>query len=165
MSNRFFSRELAGGAMLDIGVYALSFVRWFFSCQPTEVLSQVKYAPTGVDESAGSLLKNAEEELATVLLSLHAKQPKRGTISFEKGYVELFNYPRGEAAVITYNADGHQETITAGDTKEALRYEVEDMERAVSGEADNMYLHYTKDVMALMTKIRQDWGMYYPEEL
>ena len=165
MSNRFFSRELAGGAMLDIGVYALSFVRWFFSSQPTEVLSQVKYAPTGVDESAGILLKNAEEELATVLLSLHAKQPKRGTISFEKGYVELFNYPRGEAAVITYNADGHQETITAGDTKEALRYEVEDMERAVSGEVDNMYLHYTKDVMALMTKIRQDWGMYYPEEL
>ena len=146
MSNRFFSRDLAGGAMLDIGVYALSFVRWFFSSQPTEVLSQVKYAPTGVDESAGILLKNAEEELATVLLSLHAKQPKRGTISFEKGYVELFNYPRGEAAVITYNA-------------------VEDMERAASGEADNMYLHYTKDVMALMTKIRQDWGMYYPEEL
>ena len=71
--------------MLDIGVYALSFVRWFFSSQPTEVLSQVKYAPTGVDESAGILLKNAEEELATVLLSLHAKQPKRGTISFEKG--------------------------------------------------------------------------------
>ena len=31
MSNRFFNRNLAGGAMLDIGVYALSFVRWFMS--------------------------------------------------------------------------------------------------------------------------------------
>ena len=29
MSNRFFNRNLAGGAMLDIGVYALSFIRWF----------------------------------------------------------------------------------------------------------------------------------------
>ena len=165
MKNRFFNRNLAGGAMLDIGVYALSFIRWFFDSKPDQLLSQVKPAPTGVDEQAGLLLTNQEGQMASVMLSLHSKQPKRGTISFEKGYVELFNYPRGEAAVITYNADGHQETITAGDTKEALRYEVEDMERAVSGEADNMYLHYTKDVMALMTKIRQDWGMYYPEEL
>ena len=74
MTNRFFNRSLAGGALLDIGVYALSFVRWFFSSSPTEVLSQVKFAPTGVDESAGILLKNKEEEMATVLLSLHAKQ-------------------------------------------------------------------------------------------
>ena len=31
MENRFFNLNLAGGAMLDIGVYALSFVRWFMS--------------------------------------------------------------------------------------------------------------------------------------
>ena len=164
MTNRFFNRNLAGGAMLDIGVYALSFVRWFFTSKPTEILSQVKYAPTGVDESAGILLKNPQEEMATVLLSLHAKQPKRGTIAFENGYVEIWEYPRGEKAVITYTADGHQETITAGSTREALRYEVEDMERAVAGDTDCMHLAYTCDVMEIMTKIRQDWGMQYPEE-
>ena len=31
MNNRFFNRNLAGGAMLDIGVYALSLIRWFFT--------------------------------------------------------------------------------------------------------------------------------------
>lgn len=164
MTNRFFNRSLAGGALLDIGVYALSFARWFFSSSPTEVLSQVKFAPTGVDESAGILLKNKEEEMATVLLSLHAKQPKRGTISFEKGYVEIFDYPRGEEAVITYNQDGRKEVLSAGSTAQALRYEVEDMERTVSGEGDEMYMSYTRDVMELMTKIRRDWGMHYPEE-
>lgn len=164
MTNRFFNRSLAGGALLDIGVYALSFVRWFFSSSPTEVLSQVKFAPTGVDESAGILLKNKEEEMATVLLSLHAKQPKRGTISFEKGYVEIFDYPRGEEAVITYNQDGRKEVLSAGSTAQALQYEVEDMERTVSGEGDEMYMSYTRDVMELMTKIRRDWGMRYPEE-
>lgn len=164
MTNRFFNRSLAGGALLDIGVYALSFVWWFFSSSPTEVLSQVKFAPTGVDESAGILLKNKEEEMATVLLSLHAKQPKRGTISFEKGYVEIFDYPRGEEAVITYNQDGRKEVLSAGSTAQALQYEVEDMERTVSGEGDEMYMSYTRDVMELMTKIRRDWGMRYPEE-
>lgn len=91
MSNRFFNRNLAGGAMLDIGVYALSFIRWFMSSTPTEILSQVKFAPTGVDEQASILLKNSEEEMATVILSLHAKQPKRGTISYDKGYIEILN--------------------------------------------------------------------------
>lgn len=164
MNNRFFSRNLAGGAMLDIGVYALSFVRWFMSSKPEEVLSQVRYAPTGVDEQASILLKNKEEEMASVILSLHAKQPKRGTVAFEKGYVELYEYPRGEEAVITYTETGEKETIQAGSTEDALVYEVEDMEQAVSGDEAVMKLSYTKDVMDLMTRIRNDWGMKYPEE-
>ena len=83
MKNRFFNRNLAGGALLDIGVYALSFVRMFLSSCPDQITSQVKLAPTGVDEQAGILLMNPEQEMATVTLSLHAKQPKRGMISFD----------------------------------------------------------------------------------
>ena len=164
MRNRFFNRNLAGGAMLDIGVYALSFVRWFMTSKPDEILSQVRYAPSGVDEQASILLKNKEEEMATVILSLHAKQPKRGTIAFEKGYIELYEYPRGEEATITYTETGKKERISAGHTEDALVYEVEDMEKAVSGEEGCMYLDYTRDVMDIMTRIRKDWGMKYPEE-
>ena len=165
MTNRFFNRELAGGALLDIGVYALSFARWFLTSKPDEILSQVKYAPTGVDEQAGILLKNPEQEMAVISLSLHAKQPKRGTVSFDKGYIEIFEYPRGEEAVITYTEDGRKEVIRAGSTADALRYEVADMEAAVSGDGDIMRLEYTRDVMEMMTKIRKDWGMTYPEEV
>ena len=164
MENRFFNRHLAGGAMLDIGVYALSFVRYFMSSKPEEVLSQVTYAPSGVDEEAGILLKNKEQEMATVLLSLHAKQPKRGILSFDRAYVELYEYPRGEEAVITYTEDGHQEVVRAGKTAQALEYEVVDMEAAIAGEADEMQFALTEDVMDLMTTIRAQWGLTYPEE-
>ena len=164
MTNRFFNRNLAGGALLDIGVYALSFVRWFMTSQPTEMVSQVKLAPTGVDEQAGILLTNAEGEMATVTLSLHAKQPKRGTIAYDKGYIELYEYPRGQKAVITYTEDGSQEVIEAGETAKALQYEVLDMEAAVAGEDDHTYLNYSRDVMDLMTQLRKDWGLTYPEE-
>ena len=98
MQNRFFNRNLAGGAMLDIGVYALSFVRWFMESKPDVVLSQYNPAPTGVDESSVFVLKNAEAQMATVALSLHSKQPKRGMISCEKGYIEIMEYPRAEEA-------------------------------------------------------------------
>ena len=164
MTNRFFNRQLAGGALLDIGVYALSFVRWFMTSRPNQILSQVKFAPTGVDEQAGILLTNAEGEMATLTLSLHTKQPKRGTIAYDKGYIEIYEYPRGQKAVITYTEDGYQEIIEAGETSEALMYEVLDMEEAVAGDKDEMYLHYSRDVMKIMTDLRKEWGMTYPEE-
>lgn len=165
MANRFFNRDLAGGAMLDIGVYALSFVRWFMSSTPDQILSQVKFAPTGVDEQAGILLTNREGQMATVTLSLHAKQPKRGLLSFDKGYVEIYDYPRGERATITYVEDGHTEVVEAGETAKALAYEVADMEAAIAGDRNVMHLDYTRDVMDMMTLIRRaQWGMTYPEE-
>ena len=103
-------------------------------------------------------------QMTTVILSLHAKQPKRGLIAFDKGYVELYEYPRGQEAVITYTKDGHTETIREGETNRTLEYEVQDMEAAVAGEKDDMHLDYTRDVMDMMTQIRQEWGMRYPEE-
>lgn len=164
MTNRFFNRNLAGGALLDIGVYALSFVRWFMSETPDQISSQVKLAPTGVDEQVGILLSNPKGEMATIALTLHAKQPKRGTIAYDKGYIELYEYPRGQKAIITYTEDGHRDIIEAGDTSQALSYEVQDMENAVAGIENEMHLAYSQDVMAIMTKLRKDWGLVYPEE-
>ena len=107
---------------------------------------------------------NREQEMATVTLSLHAKQPKRGMISFDKAYVEMYEYPRGQKAVITYTEDGHTEEIVAGATADALGYEVEDMEQAIAGHPELMKLELTEDVMKMMTRIRKDWGLTYPEE-
>lgn len=164
MTNRFFNRDLAGGALLDIGVYALSCIRWFMSESPNQVSSQVTFAPSGVDEQVGILLSNSAGEMATVSLSLHAKQPKRATIAYDKAYIELFEYPRGQEAVITYTEDGHQEVIKSGQTQDALQYEVADMEEAVAGLGNHMYLDYTKDVMTIMTQLRKEWKFTYPEE-
>ncbi len=164
MNNRFFNRKLAGGAMLDIGVYALSFIRYFMSSKPDQILSQMKPAPTGVDEQAGLLLTNPDGQMASVMLSLHSKQPKRGMVSCEKGYIEIMEYPRAWEAVLTYTESGEKEVVKAGEHADALAYELADMERAIGGDADCMCLSYTKDVMDLMTEFRKEWGLKYPEE-
>lgn len=164
MGNRFFNRALAGGAMLDIGVYALSFVRWFLDSKPENLLSQVKTAPTGVDEQAGLLMTNPEGQMATVMLSLRSRQPKRGMVSCEKGYIEIIEYPRAWEAKITDADSGNVEVIRAGDCAQALMYEIADMESAIAGSPESMYLGYTEDVMDLMTRFRKSWGVSYPEE-
>ena len=165
MNNRFFNKNLAGGAMLDIGVYALSFIRWFMDSKPDQLLSQVKPAPTGVDEQAGLLLMNQEGQMASVMLSLHSKQPKRGMVSCEKGYIEIMEYPRAWEARITYTDSGETEVIQTGEHADALAYELADMEKAIRGDAECMHLDYTKDVMGMMTEFRKEWEFQYPEEM
>ncbi|MCB7318517.1 Gfo/Idh/MocA family protein [Lacrimispora sp. 210928-DFI.3.58] len=166
MSNRFFNMDLAGGALLDIGVYAISAVRSFMKSQPDQVLSQMRPAPTGADEQASILLMNKDGQMAAIALSLHSKQPKRIVISCEKAYIEIMEYPRAAKAVIVDAETGAREEIEAGETAKALRYEMEDMEAAVlQGRTELMKLSHSRDVMAIMTQLRKEWGMKYPGEV
>ncbi len=157
--NRFFSKELAGGALLDIGVYAASFARYFLDEKPNEVLTTVKYAATGVDEMSGIILKNDSDQMAVIALTMRAKQPKRGIIAGDAGYIEVSNYPRADKATITYTADGRVEEIVAGDTSKALNYEVEAMQYRVSGFPNSMELMLTSDVIHILTEVRNQWEL------
>ena len=164
VNNRFFSKELAGGALLDIGVYAVSFARYFMKSKPNTVLTTANYFETGVDETSGIILRNPEGQMAVMALTMRAKQPKRGVVAGELGYIEVNNYPRGDEATITYTHDGHVETIKLGDTSKALDYEVEDMQSYVLNNDGQENLEYIRDVMATLTEIRKQWGMIYPFE-
>ena len=165
MKNRFFNMNLAGGALLDIGVYALSIVRSFMNSKPDQILSQMKPSPTGSDEQATILLRNSDGQMATVALTMHSKQPKRSMISCEKGYIEIMEFPRADKAVIVDAETGEREEILAVETANALRYEIEDMEAAVlEGQISTMKLEESCDVMDIMTGLRKEWEMKYPGE-
>ena len=165
MENRFFNMHLAGGAMLDIGVYALSIVRSFMDEKPEDIVSQWQASPTGSDEMATILLKNGLGQMATVALSMHSKQPKRAMISCEKAYIEIMEYPRADKAGIVDAETGVRTEIEAGSTAEALGYELQDMEQAVlTGDVSGLKLSYSADVMEIMTRLRKAWNMKYPGE-
>jgi len=85
-------------------------------------------------------------------------------ISCDKGYVEVMEYPRAMQAVITYAQTAETKMIQLGNKQDALWYEIEDMEKSITGKENHMHLAYTKDVMEIMTHIRKEWGMSYPEE-
>lgn len=164
VNNRFFSKELAGGALLDIGVYAVSFARYFMKSKPDVVLTTANYFETGVDETSGILLKNPDGEMAVMALTMRAKQPKRGVIAGEKGFIEISNYPRADKAVITFTEDGHTEIIDAGRSEHALQYEVQDMQEYINSQGGSENLDIVRDVMATLTAVRNQWGLVYPFE-
>lgn len=163
--NRFFNKELAGGALLDIGGYAVAFARTFLTEQPNTALTTVKFFETGVDEQSGIILKNSQEQLAVISLSMRAKQPKRGIISGTKGYVEINDYPRATSAEFTYTADAHtqeKETISTGASDKALCYEVADMQRYIENGHDEGQLKLSHDVAHILDSVRTAWGLKFP---
>ena len=165
LTNRFYNINLAGGAMLDIGVYALSIMRLFMESQPSEVLSLGNLCETGVDVAGGIVCRNDQGQIGVVSLTLHSKQPKRAVLSFDRCYIEIMEYPRADTAQIVWTADGRRETVSAGVEGYALCYEMADLERAVAGDVQSAGLIDTAaDVMRLMTDVRRSWGVTYPEE-
>ena len=164
--HRYFNRELAGGALLDIGGYAVAFVRQFLRDLNVAATS-VQFYQTGVDEMAGVVLKNGHEQMAVISLSFRAKQPKRGVVSGTKGFVEVNNYPRANQATVTYTTDAHTATtttMTVGASDLALQYEVQDMERYVLQGHDDGELAMSADIAHLLNEIRVNWGLRFPND-
>ena len=162
-NNRFFNLDLAGGALLDIGTYALSFARYFLSSMPEEILSTVKKAKTGVDEESGIILKTKEDEIATISLAFRSKMPKRGIVSCDNGFITIDNFPRANKATINY-LDGAVEVIECGEEDKALDYEVIFMEERIKENKESNSIDLTYDVTKIMNKVRKDWGIVYPFE-
>ena len=162
-NNRFFNLDLAGGALLDIGTYALSFARYFLSSMPEEILSTVKKAKTGVDEESGIILKTKEDEVATISLAFRSKMPKRGIVSCDNGFITIDNFPRANKATINY-LDGTVEVIECGEEEKALDYEVIFMEERIKENKESNSIDLTYDVTKIMNKVRKDWGIVYPFE-
>ncbi len=155
-TNRFFNPELAGGALLDIGTYAVSFARFFLSSQPEVIASTMVPFETGVDEQSVTILRNKENELATISLTFQAKMPKVGIAAFEEGYITITDYPRADRAEIIFN-DGTKEWIESGSTAQAMNYEIENMVKTIKGELPNRSLFLTHDVIEILDGMQKLW--------
>ena len=118
---------------------------------------------TGVDEQAGIILKNDENEMATIAITFRAKMPKQGIVAFEKGYFTVNDFPRADKATFTH-PDGSVEQIQVGDTNQALNYEVRHFNDTVRTKKDTLSLDLTHDVMKIMDTLREKWGLHFDFE-
>ncbi|MGB4589851.1 MAG: Gfo/Idh/MocA family oxidoreductase [Clostridiaceae bacterium] len=157
-TNRFFSKGLGGGAMLDIGTYALSLVRYFMDGEIEEMNCITSPYSTGVDEMWSIAMKSSEDVLASVSLAFRAKLPKVAVISGDKAYVFISNYPRADTAILYY-PDGTSEKIVEGVSTDAMLYEIKDVEKClITGNKASGHLEYTRDVVEWMDRLLSENG-------
>lgn len=144
-----------GGALYDIGIYALTATMMFLK-KPIDMQSCTIRHHYGVDEAWSIMLKNSKQELANISLSIRCKMEKRLIIAGDHGYIEILNYPRADKFTLV-GPTMKEEYFTIGSTIHALRYEIEGIEEMITTKHyQNSHLKLTCDIMRMMDKIRKE---------
>jgi predicted dehydrogenase len=109
-THRLFDPAQGGGAMLDLGVYPVSFAHYFLG-EPATVDVVGSLAPTGVDYEAGVLLGYPDGRSASILMSLRNPTPGAARMFGTGGWIEVpprFHHPKH---IVLHRAGGDPETI------------------------------------------------------
>lgn len=164
---RLVDPNLAGGALLDIGIYGLNFALMHFGTDIQRMESSVWMTPSGVDGMETITLFYSDGRMAALNHSIYARSDRKGIFHGEKGYVvvENINNPN---AINVY--DDNDVLLAHYDVPEQINgYEYEFIEavrciREGKTESDSMPAAETIRVMEMMDELRKQWGLVYPME-
>ncbi|WP_289220531.1 Gfo/Idh/MocA family protein [Ileibacterium valens] len=161
--SRFYSLEHGGGALMDIGLYAISFLCLYMDNVPDHVKTYVSKASTGVDETSAIIVQNKDGQIGNISLSLNTMMLEQAILCLEKGYILVHGFPRADQAVVHY-VDGKTDIIESGNSEQALEYEMKEMESAIEENRQPKGLKDAREVMHILTQIRKQWNIEFPSE-
>ena len=163
---RLHAPELAGGALLDLGIYPLSFA-YFVLGKPQSVVAKGEFTETGVDSQTSMILRYDSGAHANLTTTLLVKSPCTATIVGTHGTLFIdgdfytptsmrFKKVSGEILEIPKSYEGH------GLREQAIEFE--QLLRAGKKESELMSLSDTQSIMETMDEIRAQINLKYPFE-
>ena len=166
---RLIRPELAGGALLDVGVYPLNFACMMFGSDPVRIDSSVQLTDAGLDEQESFTLHYADGRMAVLSAGMGSRCDRRCLISGSKGYVVTDNVNNIRRIELFTDADGFTtpKVIPVPEQITGYEYEVRACLRALALgdlECPEMPHAETIRVMELMDTLRAQWGVKYPFE-
>lgn len=165
--SRLYSLDLAGGALLDVGVYPITYVVHMLDQLPDQIISSAIFGQTHVDEQNVIIMKYQEGVLAELSSSIALNTGFEAVIIGDKGRIVVPKFGFAEEAFL-YDVKGellehfNEPFEVNGYVHEA--YEVNTCLREGRLESEKLPLKRTLDIMRLMDGIRADWGLVYPQE-
>jgi predicted dehydrogenase len=166
-SHRLFAPELGGGALLDLGVYVVSFASMLFGT-PAKVTAVSDPAFTGVDAQTGMLLQYAGGEHAVLFTTLETLSANRASINGTQARIEIdgpFYTPRAFRLV---QRDGSPEEFDLPFEGRGMQYQAAEVGRCLREgrtESTVMPLDETLSIMQTMDDVRRQIGLRYPTEV
>ncbi|MDD2957492.1 MAG: Gfo/Idh/MocA family oxidoreductase [Lachnospiraceae bacterium] len=164
---RMQNPQLAGGALLDLGVYTLNFALMVFDGAIKEVHSSAVMSPEGIDWMDSITLVFEDGRVADLHSNMLAATNREGAVFGEKGYLEVQNINNCEE-IRVYNEDHQlQAHYPIPEQINGYEYEVLACVKAIREgkyECPEMPHDEILRVMRLMDQIREIWGMKYPME-
>ena len=159
--------ELAGGALLDVGVYTLNFASLVFGDDIETITTTALMTDTGVDAQNSITFTYPGGRMAILNSSLQVLSDRKGIIYGTKGFVIVENINNFESITV-YNENRE---ITAVYTQPAqitgYEYEVRACAHAIREgltQCPQMPHEETLRIMAQMDAVRAQWGLKYPME-
>lgn len=161
---RIWDPGLAGGALLDVGVYLVNFARMVFGENVTDVQASAVFKD-GVDmiDNITMIFDNAK--MATMQSNVYAAQNRSGCIFGTKGYIEITNINNPEEIRVYDDAYRLLAAYQPPRQITGYEYEVEACVRAIENgelECPEMPHEETVKVMEIMDAIRSSWGYDIP---
>lgn len=163
--SRIFDPHLGGGALLDVGVYAISFASMILG-KPSSIASTMKEAGTGVDAQSAYVFGYRSGEIAILYSSVEANTPWEATIVGEEGRIRIHSPFWKPSQMTITTQEGNQEVNVPYDGN-GYRFQVEEVGRCIREnltESPIMPLDETVSIMETMDEIRKQWGLKYPSE-
>ena len=164
---RIYDPNLAGGALLDIGIYGINFALMHFGTDIERVESSVKMLPTGVDAMETITVFYHDGRMAVLTHSIFCRSDRKGIIHGDNGYMVIENINNPQSLKVYDTSD--REIAAYDFTDQISGYEFQFAESAAciaagKTEADSMPMEDTVYVMEFMDSLRNTWGMVYPQE-
>ena len=166
MLDRLQLPELAGGALLDLGVYTLNFAVMAFGKDIAQIKSTCTLNKHGVDMNNSIIIKYKDGKTALLHSNFNVKTDRMGIIYGSKGRIEFKNINNCEGIKVILNND---EVIDYPVPPQVSGYEYEVISslKAIKEnrlECDEMPHSETIFFMELMDSLRKEWGIKYPFE-
>jgi predicted dehydrogenase len=154
---RLFAPELGGGALLDLGIYPVSFASMVLGA-PDRVLAMADPAFTGVDAQTSILLGYESGAHAVLNCELRAKSPTRAAIVGTDARIEIEGDFYAPVSYTLISRDGEEQRFESPpESRKGLRYEADEVARCLAEgllESPGMPLDETVAIMRTMDAVR-----------
>jgi predicted dehydrogenase len=164
-ANRLYDPALAGGALLDLGVYPVSFAHDFLGV-PDKVTAVGALTETGVDGNTSMVLQYGERAHAVLTTTLWSRTPTTAKIGGTEGSIHVAGSFYAPTSFRLQRRDGRVWNFEHPSTR-GLQYEAAEVARRVAaGETQSPLMPWqgTVEVLRTMDTVRQQIGVVYPGE-
>lgn len=164
---RLHEPELGGGALLDLGIYPISFASHLFGT-PAAVTARATLSELGVDELTAIILEYQSGAQASLHTGFMTPGPNVASIIGSQGRIDIDAVWYTQTTFTRYDQDGVQiERYDQSIQGRGMQYQAQELERCITAgltESPTMPTSETLSIMRTMDEVRRQVGVVYPQE-
>lgn len=165
--HRLNALDLGGGALLDLGIYPISFA-WDILGKPASILAAATFRETGADAQVATIFHYTSGAVFTSVSASDSAGPNRASVVGTNGRIEIDRVWYSPTTFRVYDAENTLlETFDGSVAGRGMQYQAEEAERLVSvGLISGQIMPSSQSVQIMMTldEIRRQIGLRYPGE-